>query len=496
MREQDERELLKDLAERCGIAPDYYDIWGHRHEVSAQTKRAILTAMGLQVTTLDDLRRELLVCEEGPWVCPCEPVLVRRVDERAATWSFRLPIDEAEVRDLRIGWEVRDETGRLQQKGEHGPGLVPAEGRRVGGRHYVRLELPIPSGLPMGYYDLEACSRTSSGTTEGTLRLILVPSQCYVPPYLQAGGRAWGLALQLYALRSRHNWGVGDFRDLAGFVDWAAGDMGVGVIGLNPLHALKNERPYHISPYSPDSRLFLNVLYLAVEDIPELNESAPAQRRLEDSGFRATIDALRQTDLVEYDRIYAAKREVLALLFATFQERHLEDFDGALRPKTDRGRAFERYVRKEGALLDDFALFQALSEELRTASLGASGWQDWPEPYRDPTSAAVESFRAAHVTQIRFHQYLQWLADEQLGGVAAQTRALGMPIGLYHDLALGSDRSGSDAWMFQDVLALGADSGCPPDAFAPEGQNWGLPPFNPRRLRASGYRMLTALLRK
>ncbi|TAJ25497.1 MAG: 4-alpha-glucanotransferase, partial [Nitrospirae bacterium] len=481
-----EQELLDDLADRCGIAPDYHDIWGHRHEVSAQTKRAILTAMGLRVATVDDLRRELCAYEEESWRCPCDPVLVRRVDDRAATWSFRLSIEDAEDHDVRIGWEVRDEADCLQQKGEIGPGLVPAEARPVGGRRYVRFELPIPPGLAIGYYDLVARSQVSSGTVEGTLRLILVPSQCYVPPKLQEGGRTWGLALQLYALRSCRNWGVGDFLDLAGFVDWAAQDLGVGVIGLNPLHALRNEPPYHISPYSPDSRLFLNVLYVAVEEIPELKESVPAQRLLEDGGFRARLEAFRKTDLVEYDQVYAAKREILTLLFATFQERHLADRGGAQQPKTERGLAFERYVRKEGELLEHFALFQALSEELRSVHPQAGGWQDWPEPYRDPKSAAVASFRATHAAPIRFHQYLQWLADEQLGRVAAGAREHGMTVGLYHDLALGSDRSGSDAWAFQDVLALEADSGCPPDAFAPEGQNWGLPPFNPRRLRASG----------
>ncbi|MGH9895652.1 MAG: 4-alpha-glucanotransferase, partial [bacterium] len=140
--------------------------------------------------------------------------------------------------------------------------------------------------------------------------------------------------------------------------------------------------------------------------------------------------------------------------------------------------------------------FQVLTEEMRRQYPLVGVWQDWPEPYRHPRSAAVAAFRAAHVSRLRFYQYLQWVASEQLAGVAEQARASGMPIGLYHDLALANDRSGSDAWVFQGVLALGTDSGCPPDAFAPEGQNWGLPPVNPFRLRTSGYRMFIELLRK
>lgn len=495
MSEQNEQELLDGLAERCGIALDYYDIWGRRHEISNQTKRAILAAMGLRVATVDELQHELSVCEEEPWRQPCEAVLVREAGKGWGAWSVRLPVSEAEQREVRIQWGVRDESGCLLQQGESGPGLMPVETRMVEGRRHARFDLPIPTGLALGYYDLTARVQTGAGTVEGTLRLIVVPSRCYIPPRLLEGGRTWGLALPLYALRSTNNWGVGDFGDLADFVDWAAHDLGAGVIGLNPLHALKNTRPYHISPYSPDSRLYLNVLYLAMEQVPELQESEAAQRLLEDSTFHSRLESLRKNDLVDYDQVYAAKREILELLFATFQARHLVGSAEVWQPRTERGRAFERFVREEGELLENFALFQALSEELSRVFPHLWVWQEWPEPYRDPRSAAVAAFRARQGGRIQFHQYLQWVAHEQLERAAARARAAGMPIGLYHDLALGSDRSGSDAWTFQDVLALGADSGCPPDAFAPEGQNWGLPPINPRRLRASGYKMFTALLR-
>jgi len=270
-----------------------------------------------------------------------------------------------------------------------------------------------------------------------------VPPRCYVPSQFSKGGRTWGLSLQLYALRSSSNWGVGDFGDLAEFLEWAVKDLGAGIVGLNPLHALRNSRPSHISPYSPESRLYLNVLYLDVERIPEFQESEPAQRMLEDSGFRSGLEALRQKELVDYDQVYAAKRAVLEALFATFQERHRGGQERALHPKTERGLAFDRYIREEGEALETFALFQALSEELRRLYPLVSVWREWPEPYRHPKSAAVAAFRVTHEPQVRFHQYLQWVAGEQLGEAAGRARALGMPIGLYLDLALGSDRSGS-----------------------------------------------------
>lgn len=496
MSQPNEQELLHELAERYRVAADYEDIWGHRHPTSDRTKRAILAAMGVRAETKDEVRRALAAHADAPWERPCDPVLVLQVGGSPASWSFRMPAEEGEDQQVRILWEAWDEQGTLHQQGETGPGLAPAEARIVRERRHIRFELPVPSGLTPGYYDLKAFAKTPLWSVEGALRLIVVPPHCYVPSQFSEGHRTWGLSLQLYALRSSRNWGVGDFGDLVAFLEWAGKDLGAGIIALNPLHALRNRRPYHISPYSPDSRLYLNVLYLDVERIPEFQESEPAQRMLEDSGFRSGLEALRQGDLVDYDQVYAAKRAVLDALFATFQEQHLGGQEGTLRPKTERGLAFERYVREEGEALETFALFQALSEELRRLYPLVWVWQDWPEAYRHPKSAAVAAFRVTHAPQVRFHQYLQWAASEQLGEVAGRARALGMPIGLYHDLAIGTDRSGSDAWVYQDVLASGVDTGCPPDAFSPEGQNWELPPVNPARLCASGYRMFIDLLRK
>lgn len=491
---QEEQDWLAELAARCGIASEYYDNWGRRHATSEQTKRAVLAAMGYATEQPETLRAAVLAWDEATWRQPCEPVLVRRIDQPLGAWSFSLAVEEAAEHELCIEWEILDESGRLQHKGEAGPGLVPAASTMLDGRRYARYAVPVPTGLDCGYYDLVAHAATAAGEVRGTLRLIMAPSRCYVPPRLQEGARTWGLSLQLYALRSSRNWGVGDFGDLADIVERAATDLGAGVVGLNPLHALKNARPYHISPYSPDSRLFLNVLYVAVEQVPELADSEPAQRLLNDPEFQASLASFRASELVEYDRIYAAKLTALEALFQTFQARHLRGQGES--SATQRGQAFLDYARQGGERLERFALFQALSEELQRRYPDIWEWKDWPEPYRNPASPEVEAFRRAQASRVRFHQYLQWIASEQLLVVAQRARALGMPLGLYHDLALGSSRSGSDAWVFQDVLALTVDSGCPPDAFALEGQNWGFPPMDPHRLKASRYRFFIELLRR
>jgi 4-alpha-glucanotransferase len=503
MSEMTDQGLLNELAERLGISPEYHDIWGQRHSITDETKRAILQAMGVTAETGEAVQTALESQVHATWRAVCDPVLVVPVEktgqepvrEGPIRWSFRMPASMLEDPEIQVLWEVWDESGRMVQNGHAGPGLSAAESREVDGRRYVRFELSVPPGLTLGYYDLKACAMSRSGVAEGTLRLIVAPARCYIPTGFEMGQGIWGFSTQLYGLRSSRNWGVGDFSDLAALQEWAAQDLGADIIGLNPLHALRNSRPYHISPYSPESRLYLNVLYLDVERIPDYKESQVAQDIARETGFCYRLESLRRSELVEYEEVWSAKCKVLEAVFHTFQSRHLDPGD-RVQARTERGRGFERYVQAEGQSLERYAVFQVLSKELRRDRPSLWTWQEWPECYRNPASPDVEVFRKKHADQVLFHQYLQWVTAEQFRAVAERARTLGMAIGLYRDFALGSDRGGSDAWMFQGVLALGADCGAPPDAFALEGQNWGLPPMNPERLRAAAYRPFVELLRK
>ena len=488
-------ELLDELVIHFGIASDYYDIFGQRHVIGPDTKRAILSAMGVTTATAEDLARELAACRDESWRTACEPVLVCRAGDLQRTWSFRLPSEVGEDAAIHIEWTIKSEHDQCRVKGHAGPSLTVTAARTIGEQRYVQVELPLPGDLDIGYYDVIATGSTPTQGVEGRMRLILTPVQCYLPQYLEARGRFWGLSLQLYALRSATNWGVGDFSDLDHYVQWA-GQLGAGVIGLNPLHALKNTRPFHISPYSPTSRLYLNPLYIDVERVPEWIDCSAARDRVDTPLFRSQLEALRQQQKVDYERVYTMKKESLMILFDAFAQRHCGVDEESLQPRTARGRAFAEFVRREGDALETFAVFQSLCETLAKQQPDALVWQQWPEPYRHPRSSAVAVYRMAHWPSIRFHQYLQWVAAEQVGAVSQRAERLGMPVGLYHDLALGSDRTGSDAWMYQDVLALDAACGAPPDAFAMEGQNWGLPPPIPHRLRQDAYRMFIELLRK
>src|SRR5438105_2126377 len=284
--------------------------------------------------------------------------------------------------------------------------------------------------------------------------------RCYEPEIFARGARVWGFGVQLYGLRSGRNWGIGDCGDLRALVELAA-KRGAAVVGVNPLHATR------ASPYSPTSRHALNFLYLDIEAIPEYERCAPARKLVRSAAFQKRLQALREAELVDYAGVAKAKLQVLELLFKEAGPRQL------LKRKGER----------------DFALFEALREE------HGEGWQNWPAKYHDPQAAAVKSFAKKNWPRVSFHEYVQWSTRAQLNAVQRHAHELGMPIGIYVDLALGADRGGAEVWSDKSVFAVEATCGAPPDEFNPKGQDWGLPPYAPRALRAAAYRPFTELRR-
>lgn len=492
MYDRSESELLRLLADRAGIAADYYDIAGTLHVTSDETRRAILSAMGFRVVGRDELIAELIKWDDRPWLRGCEPVYVIRSGRDVGAWFLSVPCGPSEESSVEVRWSLRDEQGMLCHERIEGPGLAIHEERLIDGRRYIRSAFALPSGLSPGYYDGVVCVRGRAVEREAAFLLIVAPERCYVPDRFLKGERLWGLSLQLYSLRSERNWGVGDFRDLADLVEWAGGKLGAAAVGLNPLHALKNSMPYHISPYSPNSRLFLNELYIDVEQVPEC--AAPeVQARLTDPLFRAQLDELRRSELIDYDGVARAKRTILEVCYEIFLRDNFSGNEPDLEPMTERGAAFDSYVKGEGDSLVRYALFQSLDEDQRTG--GVMQWMDWPEDFRRPSSDAMREYERRERRKIRFFLYVQWLAAEQMSALANRSVDVGMPVGFYYDLALGSDRNGADGWRFQDMLVLEADCGAPPDAFAPDGQNWGFSPIDPIRLRETGYKFFIDVLR-
>jgi 4-alpha-glucanotransferase len=124
-----------------------------------------------------------------------------------------------------------------------------------------------------------------------------------------------------------------------------------------------------------------------------------------------------------------------------------------------------------------------------------SNWHEWPLEFHDPHGDAVRAFAARREHRIDFHRWVQFELDRQVGAAAVCARDAGMRIGLYPDIAIGTSPCGADTWAFPELFVRGAGVGAPPDPYAPQGQNWGLPPLNPRALRRDGYQYFVNLLR-
>jgi len=451
----DARASLERLAAHYGIAAGFHDIWGKPHAAADATLQALLAEFGV-----DALAAQALDAAEH---VPLPPVAA--IAAQSGQWSITLGIAGGAQR---LRWILIEESGSRH------------EGEAQCAPPSFRLELPL--SLPAGYH------RLSVAGLPGETLVIAAPPRCYRPPALADGGRVWGPAVQLYALRSERNWGIGDFGDLAKLVELAA-ERGAGIIGLNPLHALFPHNPAHASPYSPSSRLQLNVLYLDVEAIEEFRECEAAQRRVRSAEFQARLGQLREVPLVDYPAVAAAKFEILELLYAHFRKHHLGKADG-------RGAAFRAFQEKSGRALRLHATYEALQAHFHAQAAQTWGWPVWPEAYRNHDSAEVARFAEERLERIEYYEYLQWQAEHQLAQVSERCRARGLAVGLYLDLAVSVDRAGSDTWTQQECYALGASVGAPPDEFNPNGQNWGLPPLRPDRLRAQGYRLFIEMLRE
>lgn len=362
----------------------------------------------------------------------------------------------------------------------------------IDGVRYRRWGLPFPTGLSSGRCDLRLSVDVGDKRYEQTVPLIICPERAYLPVALREKGRGAGIAVALYGLRSRRNWGIGDFSDLKEFVTWAVQELRVEVIGLNPLHAISNRRPYGISPYYPVSRFYRNFVYLDVEAIEDYRDAPEAQALVQARETQDLLARLRAAPLVQYEQVASIKGQGLALIFDAFLRKHWEKRGR----QSERRRDFEAYLGREGEMLARFAMFCALDETIRRQNPGVWTWRQWPESLQDPASLAVAEFCRQHRERILFYQYLQWQIEVQLQEVHDLARSLGAGIGLYHDLALGSDPGGADFWAYRHFSVDGVTVGAPPDDFALTGQEWGFHPPRRESHRQDGYRLFLEEIRK
>jgi 4-alpha-glucanotransferase len=437
---------LERLRRLAGVERGFTDFRGCYHPLADGDLARLLQALGHDTRDAATLNRAADHIEALEWRRVLPPVVVLAESEAQAAQ----PVMIAPMLP-RIRWHIDCEDG-ARLSGSVDPSACPLTGEKeLGGLWYQRRRFDLPQ-LPAGYHRLVL--EKEEGSELGSTVLIVAPARCHLPAFLEEGTRCWGLAVQLYTLRSARNWGIGDFTDLAGIATAAAG-LGADLVGVNPLHALFPEDPERASPYSPSSRRFLNVLYIDPEAIPEFALAEPAQRLVASRNFQRELARLRKLELVDYAAVTTCKLAVLRLLYEWFEEN----------AAPSRRAAFRSFVAGEGTPLADFARHH------------------------------VRASAAPDAAYIDLHCWMQWVARTQLDAAAAAARAAGMRIGLYLDLAVGPDAGGAEASAADHVLATEASVGAPPDPLAPQGQDWGIPPFHPRQLREQAYAPFVRLLR-
>ena len=413
------------LAEHAGIAPRWRDVHGEWHDVASRTLHAVLEALGLPSATPSDLEASLAAVDKGTSTLP--PLVTAEVGQPVALGvapaRFRLVLEDGTLREGAA--EDRDAAA-----------VLPA------------IDVP-------GYH------RLTLGGQETVLAV--APRRCFTVEDAAPGTRPWLLATQLYALRRPGDAGLGDFGALQDLIRPAAAHGAAG-IAISPVHAQFSADPHRFSPYSPSSRMLLNVLHTRLDMPPD----AETQR-------------LEAADFVDWP---AAARKRLSTLRAMF--------DAAPPAMRDELAA---YRAQQGDTLETHARFEALHAHHFGADPSRWHWRDWPEQYRSPANPAVAEFAAAHATEVAFHAFMQWQASLSMAAAQQTARDAGMAIGLVADLAVGADSGGSHCWSRQAETLLGLSVGAPPDLLSPQGQKWGLAAFSPRGLVLHGFGAYLEMLR-
>jgi 4-alpha-glucanotransferase len=410
---------LSAQARDLGILTEFFDGQGHRHVTDEIALKIIVDAFPVRI----------------PYRFVEGPVVIRsgRATRTRLSEAVRLP----------LRWEI-------------------SSGPKVAARGESDQNIIVwPQDLPVGSYRLKFTDATS---VDEEVPLLVAPARAFGGDF----DRGWLLAVQLYGVRSARNWGIGDFTDLAALIEFA-GELGAEGVGLNPLHALFDDRPTDCSPYAPNSRLFLNPLYIDVEQIAEYRPGPATD----------DLARLRSGAVVDYAGVAALKWRALRAAFEVFRAER----DPA------RQRDFAHFRIESGTLLQRFACFEVLRHRFNTP------WWEWPEEWRRLDQAACDRLRAGpEANQIEFVEYVQWTADRQLRSCKALADRLGMKVGLYLDVAVGVQSDGFDAWNEQAAISRLLAVGAPPDPLNTLGQNWGLAGFNAAGLELRAFKPFRDML--
>jgi len=457
-------DLLKKLAEKLSISTHYnYFYAGEKKECEASDEllKFLIKDMGYKADSQEDALRSLDRVEKKRWQRALEAVYVRVYDDI----KFDIVLKNSEAHAPIEVFVAKEGTKKFSKVGVQ---FNVSDTKKIGSAEYEMLEGQIADKLLYGYYTLRV--KTNEGTYETVLAV--APKECY---RLDKKGKEklFGFALQLYSLKSKRNWGVGDFTDLMNVVDLLA-ENGGDVIGLNPLNVLLNDYPECASPYSSVSRLFLNPIYIDVEKVPFFEKEDVCCEELKKA---------KESENINYTAVYNLKIGVLRKIFKRIQNKK----------NTAYYREFTAFKAKDNGDLKLLAVFQAIAHE-RFLKGGVFSKEE-SEAFSSSLGRGVENFAKTHVSEIEFFEFLQFEADRQLRLVEKEIKKKKMIIGLYRDLPVGVSKDSAEVWSDKYLYVQSSGAGAPPDSYFPTGQKWGLGAFNPVELKERCYKPFIKILR-
>ena len=421
---------LRDLGDHFGILPAFWDFKGQERFTSDDTRRAFLAANGV------DVSNDMTIGDTLKTI---------RADAEHRWFPEEIIVESHKVHDLGFGlgatWQLFQwDTRACAAQGQAGD--------------FISLPPLAPDVYEM---------RISVAGRVEHVRVLSAPKQLPLIRDL----RPWGMTAALYALQSAGSTGLGDYNDLGTLCE-TMGKGGASFVGINPVHNRGYVDTKAISPYSPSHRGFYNTDYISLDHIDGLDGITEAAKII--AKAKKSFGPLVSSKTVQYLKHWDLHKTCVEALFIVFVDQAAKD------AKAD----FGKFVTDGGTRLARFALFEALSETY------GSDWHVWPETAGNHTDEIQD--------RIEFHSWLQWVANGQLAQAQARSKQAGMPLGLYLDLSVGARRDGAEAWCEQDCVAKGVSVGAPPDHLGPDGQNWNLVAFAPRKLQAAGYGPLRQVL--
>lgn len=451
-------DCLVQLAEAYGVATEYWDFHGKLVSVPASTIKQVLRALG--VRDPEQPATALTEHEDATWLRTLPPFIVARQGE-----SVHIPVHVTDGEPVSLTISLEDGSEPSSRFADQLDVFV--EPRMVGDRCIGRATFASPPGLPLGWH--VATAHVPQGSVSSPL--VVVPD--HLP---EVSERSWGLMTQLYSVRSRRSWGIGDLADLADLASVSGEELGADFLLVNPLHAAEPVEPMTTSPYLPSTRRFVNPMYIRVEDIPEAAYADTADHSLVEWEAESVHRLNSSSESLDRDTCWAAKRNALEIIFE-------------IPRSAARQAAYEQFRVSMGKGLSDFAVWCALVEYFDCAG------QPLPAQVRDPNGDEVLQLRRQLHKRIEFYTWMQWIVDGQLATAQSVACAAGMKFGIMQDLAVGIHPHGADAWSLAEVFALDMSAGAPPDMFNQRGQNWSQPPLSPTALADAGYRPFRDMIR-